>query len=279
MNCYLNGIIMPSAEASIGLHDLGLLRGFGIFDYLQQKQGVPLFIDDYLNRFFNSAAIMGVEIPVSRAEIKASALALIKSNGLSHSGLRLILTGGYSPDSFTPTTPNFYMLEQPLQMPDNELFTNGVKLMWHQYTREVAEVKTTNYVVPILLQAQWKAMGAYDVLYHDEHFVTESSRSNFFIVSKDNILITPDRNVLKGITRKKVLELAMNIMGVEIRDVKLSQVTDAKEAFITSSTKGVLPIVQINDLIIADGRVGEWSMRLMQDFDKLQTDYLIKNAI
>ena len=270
---------MPSAEASIGLHDLGLLRGFGIFDYLQQKQGVPLFIDDYLNRFFNSAAIMGVEIPVSRAEIKASALALIKSNGLSHSGLRLILTGGYSPDSFTPTTPNFYMLEQPLQMPDNELFTNGVKLMWHQYTREVAEVKTTNYVVPILLQAQWKAMGAYDVLYHDEHFVTESSRSNFFIVSKDNILITPDRNVLKGITRKKVLELAMNIMGVEIRDVKLSQVTDAKEAFITSSTKGVLPIVQINDLIIADGRVGEWSMRLMQDFDKLQTDYLIKNAI
>ena len=279
MNCYLNGFIMPSAEASIGLHDLGLLRGFGIFDYLQQKQGVPLFIDDYLNRFFNSAAIMSVEVPVSRAEIKASALALIKSNGLLHSGLRLILTGGYSPDSFTPTTPNFYMLEQPLQMPDAELFTNGVKLMWHQYTREVAEVKTTNYVVPILLQAQWKAMGAYDVLYHDEQFVTESSRSNFFIVSKDNILITPDRNVLKGITRKKVLELAMNIMGVEIRDVKLSEVTDAKEAFITSSTKGVLPIVQINDLIISDGRVGEWSMRLMQDFDKLQADYLIENAI
>ena len=71
----------------------------------------------------------------------------------------------------------------------------------------------------------------------------------------------------------------MNIMGVEIRDVKLSEVTDAKEAFITSSTKGVLPIVQINDLIISDGRVGEWSMRLMQDFDKLQADYLIENAI
>ncbi len=279
MFCFLNGRIIPQHEATLQITDLALLRGFGIFDYLQQKNGVPIFIEDYFNRFYQSASLMGLEIPLTREALKEKVLSLIAKNGMPHSGLRFILTGGYSPDSFTPTSPNFFILEQPLQMPDNQLFEEGIKLITHHYTRENPDVKSINYVVPILLQAQWKAENAYDVLYVDDVFVTESSRSNFFIVSKDDILITADRNTLKGITRKKVIDLAMEIMGVEIRDVKKSEIYDAKETFITSSTKGVLPVVMIDDHVVGDGKVGEWSKQLIQKFNTLQGDYIQNNAV
>jgi branched-chain amino acid aminotransferase len=274
MFCFLNGRIIPQHEATLQISDLALLRGFGIFDYLQQKNGIPIFIEDYFNRFYHSASLMGLEIPMDREALAQDVFALIAKNQMPHSGLRFILTGGYSPDSFTPTKPNFFILEQPLQIPDNQLFEKGIKLMTHHHTREVSEVKSINYMVPILLQERWKAENAYDVLYVDDVFVTESSRSNFFIVSKDDILITADRNALKGITRKKVIDLAMEIMGVEIRDVKKSEIYEAKETFITSSTKGVLPVVLIDEHVVGDGKVGEWSKQLIQKFNNLQEDYI-----
>jgi branched-chain amino acid aminotransferase len=275
---YLNGEIIPAAGANVHVSDLGLLRGYGIFDFLQNIKGVPLFIDDYLDRFERSAAMMDLVFPEKeRAVLKAKIFALIAKNNFAHSSLRLCLTGGYSDDAFTPAaTPNFFIIEQPIiENPDYQGFKKGEKLMLHEYVRDIYQIKSTNYVVPIRLQARWKAQNAIDVLYHKDGWVSESSRSNFFIVNDKKEIITPDDLVLHGITRKKVIALAQKTgYEVIIRPITLTETLAAKETFITSSTKGILPIVRLDDYIIGSGEVGEVTKDLMQKFIALQKAYI-----
>ena len=278
MYIFLNGKILPAADAMIHVTDLAIIRGYALFDFLQTIQGVPLFIDDYLARFRNSAKAMDLSIPFDIDFLKQNIFELIRKNNLSHSGLKLILTGGYSEDGFTPTTPNFIILENgiaPLPS-DYQGYTHGVKLMLHEFVRELPYVKSVNYVTPITLQNRWKSLGAIDVLYHKDGLVTESSRSNFFIINKQNVLITPSENVLHGITRKKTLEIAQNVLPIEVRNMTLHEVLDAKEAFMCSSTKGILPVVQLDDYMINDGKVGDYSKILMQKFEALQKEYIKK---
>jgi branched-subunit amino acid aminotransferase/4-amino-4-deoxychorismate lyase len=257
--------------------DLGLLRGFGIFDFLQNIGGLPMFIDDYLDRFENSARLMELEFPEkNRSILIKNILKLIKKNNFKHSGLRLVLTGGYSEDIFTPTLPNFIIIEQEIkQNADYQGFVNGEKLILHEYTREIPKIKTTNYIVPILLQKKWKSEGAVDVLYHENGFVTESSRSNFFIINEKEEILTPDENVLHGITRKKLIEIIEEKkLKLTIRNITLEETLNAKEAFITSSTKGVLPIVQLDHYPIGNKKVGQLTKTLMQDFIEMQNNYI-----
>ena len=277
MYIYLNGEILPSEKAMLHVTDLGLLRGYGIFDFLQNINGTPLFINDYLDRFENSARLMQLDFPEKDREILIQKIMnLIAKNGFEHSSLRLCLTGGYSEDVFTPTKPNFIILEQIMKNnADYQGFINGEKLILHEYVRDIYEVKTTNYIVPIRLQARWKAEGAVDVLYHKNGLVSESSRSNFFIVDKNDTLITPHDFVLHGITRKKIIELAkQNSLRLEIRDMTLAETLEAKEAFMTSSTKGVLPIVALDNHIIGNGKVGAVSKFLIEEFKAMQEEYL-----
>ncbi len=276
MHIFLNGKIIPAADAMLHVTDLAILRGYALFDFLQTLRGVPLFIDDYLDRFYNSAKAMDLEIPYERNILKQKIFELIQKNDLSHSGLKMILTGGYSEDGFTPTTPNFIILESAIPpLPyDYQGFTHGVKLILHEFIRELSSVKSVNYITPITLQNRWKTLGAIDVLYHKDGFVTESSRSNFCIINQQNVLITPSENVLHGITRKKTLEVAEGILPIEIRNMTLREVLDAKEAFMCSSTKGILPVVQLDDYTINDGKVGEFTKVLMQRFTDLQEAYI-----
>ena len=101
----------------------------------------------------------------------------------------------------------------------------------------------------IWLQPWMKEKNADDILYHNNGFVTECPRSNFFIINKENILVTPKENILYGITRKKVIDIAKKL-GIEIqeRDIHLNEIENAKVAFITSSTKRMLPVVKIDDI-------------------------------
>lgn len=275
---FLNGKVVPSQKATLHVSDLAILRGYAIFDFLQTKQGIPLYIDDYLSRFYNSAAAMQLQIPYERSALKRKINALIRKNAFSHSGLKLVLTGGYSDDGFTPTTPNFFILETPIAplSADYQGYTHGTKLILHHFLRELSEIKSINYITPVTLQEKWKNNDAIDVLYHQNGFITESSRSNFFIVTQNNVLVTPNNNVLHGITRKKVLALAKGLLKIEVRDMTLNEVLEAKEAFMCSSTKGVLPVVQLDEHIISSGKVGTYSQALIQRFNEMEAQYIAK---
>src|SRR4051794_31085807 len=102
MIAFLNDHFLDEDQASVGIADLSIQRGFGIFDFLRTASYVPLFIDDYIDRCFNSARQLRLELPYTREDLKAIIFQLIDKNRIATSGIKIILTGGYSPDGFEP---------------------------------------------------------------------------------------------------------------------------------------------------------------------------------
>jgi D-alanine transaminase/branched-chain amino acid aminotransferase len=267
---YLHEEILPLESAYLHVSDLAIQRGYGIFDFFKTQHGQPLFLEDYLNRFYASALLMGLEVPLSEEELVSTITRLVQMNGLSDSGVKMILTGGYSENGYNPGPPNLIMLEQPLTLPSEAQVTTGIKVITHEYVRELAAAKTINYTVGIRLIQQVKAKAADDVLYHQNGVVSEFPRSNFFLVKQDNTIVTPAQEILKGITRKNVLELANKKYQVEEGTVTLEDIAQAKEAFMTSTTKRVLPIVAIDGKPVGDGKPGAVTLELLQDLIALE---------
>jgi len=160
------------------------------------------------------------------------------------------------------------MLAGALPVYPESYYTKGVKLMAYEYTRETPYIKTTNYLKPISLQKEIEEAEAFDVLYHDGEFISESARSNFFIVDHAGTIITPDRDALRGITRKHVLDIAQKHFKVEIRPVSIQEARAAKEAFMTSTTKKVMPVRQVDFWRINKGVIGETTKKIMELFQQ-----------
>lgn len=270
---YFNGAIQPVGQIGVGVTDLGLLRGFGLFDYFLTYNGRPFQWDWYWERFANSARRMTLPLPISKDETYAVLLDLIARAGRPGRGtadvaFRFVMTGGYSADSISIERPNLLILTEEIHNVPEWQYERGIKVILDEYVRDMAEVKSTDYKRVMLLAGAMRDAGAQDVLYQKDGEISELSRSNFFIVS-GNRLITPNRHILYGITRRTVIELARPDFQIEERPIVLSDLYDADEAFTTSSTKAVLPITQIGDLTIADGRVGPASRELLSRFRTL----------
>lgn len=272
----INGKITPVAEAQLHVTDLAIVRGYGVFDYFRVLGGRPLFVEDYVDRFFRSATLLDLEMPYSKIELIHYIQQLLDKNEQAKGGIRLILTGGYTPDNYTPVQPNLLILQHPFSTFPAWGYERGVKMLTFQYEREIPVAKTINYVTGIRIQKWLKDNGADAVLYYDRGTIKESDRSNFFIIDYAGKLITPKEGVLPGITRMKVLEIARNMgLTVEERPVQLDEVFEAKEAFMTSSIKKVLPVIMVDDKPIADGKVGEMTQKLSAGFEALVDEYVL----
>lgn len=274
----INGQITPAQEANLKVNDLAILRGFGIFDFFLVWDNVPLFIEDYLDRFYRSAQLIHLEVPASRDELKARIYELIQLNKQSYAGIRLVMTGGYAEDSYTPVQPNLLVMHHDFKPFKDKAYTEGIKLMTFEYQRDLPEVKTTNYAMGIRLIPQLKAAGATEPLYYSNGTIKEAVRSNFFIIQHDNTIVTADEDILFGITRKHVLAAAAPEFKIEKRLIKLEELWQAKEAFLTGSNKGVIPITQIDEHIYGNGKPGKASLRIKNLFDEYRMDYVNKHS-
>jgi branched-chain amino acid aminotransferase len=263
----INGQPVLANDAQLHVSDLALLRGYGLFDYFRVLQGTPLFLDDYLERFFRSARHLHLTPPVEAAALRDQLRHLLTLNRTRDAGIKIVLTGGYSPDGFTPGEPNLILMQQDLPVYDPKLFREGISLMTCPYVRELPDVKSTNYLKVLSLRPKLREAGAADVLYYDGTHISESSRSNLFIVDPEGIIRTPSRNILRGVTRKHVLELARQNFDAVEEDVTLEQVRNAREVFMTSSTKGVMPVTLIDGQAVGNGLPGEVARVLQEAFE------------
>jgi len=268
--CFADGNIIPTQDARLHPADLAVIRGYGIFDFFRTEQYKPVFLEDYLDRFTASAAKTFLPLPYSREELRAIITELIAKNDLKQGGIRMVLTGGVSENHFSPATGTLFMFGEELSFPSEEKYKQGVKLLTVEHVRAIADIKTTNYTLPVWHSMRWKEQGAEDVLYHWDGWVSESSRSNFFIV-KDGIIHTPDKHILLGITRKNLLAVAGD---VQIRPISLEEVWEADEAFISATTKILLPVTQIDDRKVGSGKVGKVSLEVMAKFREREKAYL-----
>src|SRR5882724_12444042 len=127
----VNDDFLPVTTAAVFITDLALQRGYGIFDFFKIINGQPVFLDDHLDRFFNSAKEMRLDVGKTRDELKMQLFELIKNNDLADSGIKMMLTGGYSADGYTPAIPNLIITQQPLIL-NKEVNTDGIKLITYE---------------------------------------------------------------------------------------------------------------------------------------------------
>ncbi|HEX9512221.1 MAG TPA: aminotransferase class IV [Puia sp.] len=262
---FINDDLVPAEKASLLVSDLAIQRGYGIFDFLKTLHHIPVFPDEHLDRFFYSASQLRLSIGRNREELKALLHTLMQKNGIPHSGIRMTLTGGYSPDGYELVKPNLVITQTPLPLAFRENFQKGIRLVSYPHQRQIPEVKTIDYLMAIWLQPFIRQNEADDVLYLRDGIVLECPRSNFFIVTAKDKLVTPSHHILKGIIRMKVLELAGRQLQAEERAITLEEARTAKEAFITSTTKHILPVFSIDGQPIGEGRPGKVSQWLSSE--------------
>lgn len=264
---YLNGRIVPANEAAISPFDIGLLRGYAVFDLLRTVNGDPFLLSEHLDRFRASADQLGLTVPATDAEIADVVDELLRLNDHTEATVRMVLTGGVSADGmgFDPSTPTFYILTHELHEPPASLYESGGRLITELHRREVPAAKTTNYLTMVRNRQRTAAAQALDLLYHDGERIFEAASASVYFVRGDTIL-APLSDVLHGTIGAFVLDLARQRYAVVRTDVTLDEAFAADEAFLTSTTRGVVPIVLIDDRPVGDGTVGAVTRDLMDSY-------------
>ena len=267
--CYLNGKYLPFDQASLPLNDLGIVRGYGVFDFLRTYQGVPFRLREHIQRLQNSAKLIGLTIPWSTEEIEAIAQNTVGQNNLPEANIRIVVTGGASTDFITPLgQPSLMVVVTPVSEYPKDYYEQGVKAITVQLERFFPKAKSLNYISAIGALQQAKLTNAVEALYRNQQgHVLEGTTTNFFIF-RGSQLITPKENILNGITREVILEIAGNYFEVVEEAIDYNELSSCDEAFITSSTKEVMPIIQVDDIPISQGKPGENTQRLMHLFHK-----------
>ncbi len=267
---YFNGQYVEKSQIHISVDNVGFLRGFGVFEFFKVLGEKPLFMDDHLDRLFLSAEGMNLNVPLSKDELKEIVHTLIAKNGMDYSSMKIMLTGGASEDGFTPGETEVIILNSPFTDQKEEIYTKGASLMLYEYQRDFPKIKSLYYATTVALQSEWKGKGHIDVLYHNGKEISEVSRSNVFLF-KNGKLKTNQEGVLGGITRMNVLKAAEPHFEIEIGVITLEELKAANEVFMTSTSKKVLPIVKLDEVLIGDGKPGMLTKKMMKVFD----DYIL----
>ena len=141
--CYLNGKIIPLKDATISVLDIGVLRGYGVFDFVRTHNGHPHALSEHIKRLKRSAGRLGLKVPLSEKEIVAIIAKLIKKNGFKESTIRMVLTGGKTINGidYDPKHPTFFILAQKFEGPAKEAYAKGVKVMTVEHSNFCAKIK------------------------------------------------------------------------------------------------------------------------------------------
>lgn len=278
---YVNGAIAPQEKAMISALDLGLLRGYGVFDYVPVFSGRPFHLRQHLRRLEGAAERVDLPLPLSLEQMEEISWELLEKNPVVDAGLRFLVTGGLSSkDQLLPTQESSLVIlfHPSTPYPDN-YYQLGVCVVTTPLLRLLPSIKTTNYMPAIFAIKKAKAAGAEDALYLDhEGRVIEGTTSNVFFV-KDEALMTNDSDeMVKGITREVVLTLAKKHYPIVYRALSIEEAVACDEAFLTSSTKGVMPLVQIEGRKIGEGVPGPLSSHLRSLYEAYVEEYFERGA-
>ncbi len=264
---YIDGAWVHPEQASISVHDLAILRGYSAFEALRTYDRRPFHLDEHLERLTHSAELIDLDLPCTHEQLSAIIRESIARNAYRHAVVRILVTGGESEDGVMAVgKPKLLVMITPLGERNMERFARGIALITTRLQRDVPEAKTSNYTSAVRALKEAARRGADDALFVNnlEH-VQEATRSNFFLFCGDT-LVTPREEVLIGITRNVVLDLARGRFPIEERPILLAELAQADEAFITSSSKEITPVVRIDEHVIGSGKPGPRTTELEQRF-------------
>ncbi|HEY0757605.1 MAG TPA: aminotransferase class IV [Ktedonobacteraceae bacterium] len=264
---YVDGQWVHPDQARISLNDMAVLRGYSAFEALRTYDRRPFHLAEHLQRLYHSAKLIDLELPYTQAEIARVVEETVERNTYRHAAVRMLLTGGESEDGVTASgQPRLIVMITHLDERDPARFARGYRLSTSRLQRDTPEAKTSNYTAAVRALKEVARLGADDALFVNERdHVQEATRSNFFIFH-GTTLVTPREEVLLGITRAVVLDLARRRFTVEERPILLEELALVDEAFVTSSSKEITPVLQIDEQVIGSGQPGPHTTELEQLF-------------
>jgi branched-chain amino acid aminotransferase len=264
----INGRIVPAAEATISVLDLGFLRGVGAFETLRTYGGHPHALPLHLQRLWESATAFGVEPFFTEAAVRDLLDEIRRRSG--HQELRanfVVTPGEHTTGVFGSRHPTWVIIARDVHEPPAEWYDQGVTAVTFEATRHLPTLKTTNYLVGKTGLTLAEKAGAHEALYvSPEGYVTEGVTSNVLVVQGRRVM-TPVQDCLPGITKAGLRPLA-EAAGLSWYECNLTRddLYLADEVWLTSAVREVLPVVSIDGRSIADGRVGPWARRLRSDY-------------
>jgi branched-chain amino acid aminotransferase len=277
---HIGGKVCPPEEAKISVFDRGFLYGDSVYETIGTAYGRLFAANDHLERLERSAMRIGLRVP-PRADIERAVAETMEAAGNPESRVRIVLTRGAGKLDLDPASVDdtqLVVIVFPLGAPTAEMYDKGVAVAVVSITRNSPSaidpaVKSGNYLNNVLaLGEARRRSGAYEaILCGADGSIAEGSTSNIFTVVGGQVRTPPlEVGILDGITRAKVLELCRK-NGIRLFETRMfpDELRAADEAFITSATRGVLPVTRIDEKPVGDGAPGPVSRQLIVLYDAL----------
>ncbi|MCD6125412.1 MAG: branched-chain-amino-acid transaminase [Thaumarchaeota archaeon] len=277
---YINGNLVPESEAKISVLDHGFLYGDGVFEGIRAYKGVVFKLREHIERLYDSAKFLKIEIPMSKEELIEAILETIRKNGLMDCYIRVVVTRGVGDLGLDPRKcgkPSIIIIVKPM---GPLLGKKAVSLIISSVRRDGVDAtnhqaKSLNYLNSILAKLEAISAGADDAIMLDNRgFVSEATGENVFIVKNGKIMTPPPTSgVLLGITRNCIIELARKL-GYEVMERELTpfELITADEVFLTGTAAEIVPVESVNGRKIGTRVPGPITERLIKEFEKLKGD-------
>ena len=280
LKIYINGHLFDKEDAKISVYDHGLLYGDGVFEGMRSYGGKVFRLQQHLDRLWNSAKAIRLEIPLSREELGKAVIATLRANGIQDGYVRLVVTRGVGTLGLDPNkcaNPQIIIITDHIELYPQTFYDKGLEIITVSTIRNhpaalSPRIKSLNYLNNILGKIEGQQAGCVEALMLNHRGeVAECTGDNIFLVSKRDVLTPPiDAGILEGITREAVIELAKSV-GLTVREIPLTKhdVYIADECFLTGSAAEIVPVVKVDSRIIGDGTPGPITRDLEQRFHEL----------
>lgn len=270
---YVNGDYVPESEARISVFDRGFLFADGVYEVTSVLNGKLVDFDGHLRRLHRSLGELKMAMPCSDGELLEIHRALVEKNAVSEGLVYLQITRGAADRDFAfpdQATPTLILFTQARSVIDSPLAKRGARVITVEDLRwGRRDIKTVQLLYPSMAKMMAKESGVDDAWFVKDGTVTEGTSNNAYIVTQDGTIVTRDlsSDILAGITRAAVLKCARELqMKVEERPFTVEEALKAREAFSTSATGFVCPVVEIDGTAVGDGQPGPVAMRLRQAY-------------
>ncbi|MDR7484249.1 MAG: branched-chain-amino-acid transaminase [Armatimonadota bacterium] len=270
---YVNGRITSKEEATVSVYDHGFLYGDGVFEGIRVYGGRIFKLEEHLDRLYESARAILLEIPLSRDEMRDAIIATVRASGLQDAYIRPVVSRGPGDLGIDPrkcTGATVVIIVDAIRLYPKEAYERGLRVVTASVRRPAPDalngrVKSLNYLNNILARLEANRAGVEEaLLLTADGYLCECSADNIFLV-KGGVVRTPAAHLglLKGITRDTVLDLARQL-GIPAEEgiLTLHDLYTADECFLTGTGAEVAPVVDADGRMIGDGRPGEITRRL-----------------
>ncbi|MEC4686150.1 MAG: branched-chain-amino-acid transaminase [Nitrospirota bacterium] len=277
MKIYIDGKYYDKANAKISVFDHGLLYGDGVFEGLRIYSGKVFRLREHIERLYQSAKAILLEIPMSIEEMQEAVLKTVEINRKENGYIRLIVTRGEGPLGIDPSACERAMviiIVADIQLYPAEYYEDGIEIITASSRRIPSDsldprIKSLNYLNNIMAKIEAEQAGCLEaVMLNREGSVAECTGDNIFIM-KDSELLTPApcHGALDGITRKTVMEIA-ETLGITSRETTLTRydLYNAEECFMTGTGAEIIAVIKIDGRVIGNGTPGRVTRMLTKRF-------------